>query len=366
MTQASLQTGHQHTLLAQTRTRESPVKIGKVVSVHREDHSVDLVFLDGNVVTQVPVLTNGLGSNFGTVNMVAPSYDKDQLAKKTYPEASTNAVHSGTNTSKVGRDQYVWVLQAEGNFFGTAKMAVIGFMPPQVSEMLFARHEMGEDGVQSMSSERQGEFDDMLLHRHPSDMQTTLDKSGKLSVQNPNGSRITMGEDVGAVDLTKKDYDKLYELRENLDRAVSIYALAKDAAHKKRADILNSAGGIIHGVVYQANEQMRADLILTDGGTLVGTVYNPNGATMAYLSLTADGSFTGFGFNLVRLFDNGGDFIELSNGNVQIHAVSNMHITAGGNITIEAGANISVDAGANIDITAGGILTEVATLIELN
>lgn len=346
MPQASLRIGQQHSLQSITSPQKSMVKIGKVLSVHREDHSVDLVFLDGNVVTQVPVLTSGLGSNFGLVNMVAPSYDPDQLAKKTYPETQASAVHSAANTSKVGRDLYALILQAEGNLLGTAKMAVVGFLPPQVSEMLFARHEIsGSTGAQAASAELEGEFDDFMLYRHPADVQVTMDKKGKLSIQHPNGSRITMGEDVGGVDLTKKDYDKRYELRHNLHTSVSIYIEAVDDGGTKRADVLISAGGEIEATVYDSGGVKIADLVLSDQGTLTGAVYSGGEQQTARVKLEQEGNAEVYALKEVNAHNGPGCFMILkASGSAEMHATGQLKLSAGGQVLI-TGATIKGTAG---------------------
>lgn len=223
------------------RSNLPTIKIGKVVSVRREDHSVDLAFLDGNILTKVPVLSGWLGSQFGAVCLTAPSYDPKQKAKKTYPE-SDSAVHAATNTSEVGRDIYAVVLQAEGSFLGTAGQWVIGFLPPQVSEMLFARHALKEDGT---PIGEEGEFDDLFLFRHPSDVQSTIARDGKFTLQFPGGSRVALGEDVEKVILTKKDYDRRYQLRHNLNRLASILLRAIGQGGVESATVLASAGGAL-------------------------------------------------------------------------------------------------------------------------
>lgn len=190
------------------------VKIAKVVSVHRDGHSVEVQFLDGGPTAKVPVLSGWLGSNFGAVCLTAPTYDTAEPAKKTYPENSSTFAKPATITSDVGRDIYAVILQAEGGFLGTAGMWVIGFQAPQVSEMIFARHDMNDDGS-PVDPEKEGEFDDMLLIRHPSDVQVTIDKTGQIAMQHPSGAYVTVGPAIGRRSLNGKDYDQRYQLREN-------------------------------------------------------------------------------------------------------------------------------------------------------
>ncbi|MGE0825523.1 MAG: hypothetical protein AB7G75_26245 [Candidatus Binatia bacterium] len=227
----------QHTIAGATAHRESfPawIKVGKVIGVHRDDNSVDVAFLDGALARHVPVLPAWLGSAFGIVGLTAPTYDREVLAKKTYPHAPSGTVQPSQNPSGVGRDQYVVVLQLEGHGFGTVGGVVIGFFAAQVSEMLFLP---GEEGGEADA------YSDMLLLRHSSDVQTTIDKAAKVNAEAPCGTRITIG--TGGVDLTKKDYDKLYELRHNTTAWKDIEAIVTGPAgggHEVKAHLQLQVG----------------------------------------------------------------------------------------------------------------------------
>lgn len=338
-----LRTGRENAVTPYTRPNLPLFKVGKVISIHREDHSADVIFLDSNVVTQIPIMCNWLGSNFGLVHLTAPSYDPEQLARKTYPE-NEGAKHAKANTSEKGRDIYVYVAQVEGNYLGTAKMVIVGTMAPQVCEMLFPRHELNEDGV-AAQAEQEGEFDDFMLFRHPSDQQVTLDKKGKLSVQHPNGSRITMGTDIGAVSLEKKDYDKLYELRHNKSADVSVYAIVRDASNKKRVDLLMDAGGVFHAAVYDDDENKKADLSMNANGEWEGAVYGAGEQETARVKMEEEGKLEGWAKREVKMHNDPGCYLILKqDGSAELHAVSNLKLTAGGIIQIQAGAIIDEDA----------------------
>lgn len=338
--QNNLRIGHENATQALERPHSPLIKLGKVISVHREDHSVDVMFLDGNPVTQIPVLTSWVGTNFGFVGMVAPSYDPKQPARKTYPDSGESVVHSEANESKTGRDLYAVVLQAEGSYLGTAKMWVVGFLPPQVSEMLFARHEMNEEG-QAAQSEQEGEFDDLALFRHPSDHQITIDKRGKVSIQHPNGSRITMGNDTGEVVLTKKDYDKLYELRHNKATDVSTYVIARDANRTRRADLFISAGGLIHGAVYDSDGLKKADLTMSSEGFWEGAVYAGGSQQTARVRMEEEGKLEGYALKEVKMHNAPECYMILKeDGSAELHAVTQLKLTAGTEVLIQGGSHI--------------------------
>lgn len=233
-------TGLEQAFGALTEPIRAYVKVGKVLSVHREDHSVDVQFLDGGPTAKVPVLCGWIGSNFGAVHLTAPTYDKEELARKTYPDAPPDMAVSPANESKTGRDIYAVVLQAEGGFLGTAGMWVIGFEAPQVSEMLFARDDMSEGAEPG-----NGTFADMLLLRHPSDAQAVIDRYAKLTYQHPAGTRLAIGENIDKTHLKKKDYDQRYQLRHNITRYASFLLRAIGPGGIERATVRGLVSGLL-------------------------------------------------------------------------------------------------------------------------
>lgn len=333
-------------------------KVGKVISTHPEDHSVDVMLLDTTATMTVPVLSGWMGSNFGITCLTGPSYDKKQPAKKTYPEAGPETLHSPTITSDVGRDIYALIVQMEGNYLGTADSAVIGFFPAQVSEMLFARDPMKDAEEESQADER-GLYDDLLLVRHPSDVQLTIDKGSKLSMQLPNGTRFTMGPDVGAVNLAKKDYDRRYEIRENKDKNASAYVVAVDADGTARADVLVSADGIVHAIVFDSDGNKKADLFMSSEGVWEGAVYGGGEQQTARVRMVEEGKAEVYAEKEVKAHNDPGCLVILKeNGDTEMHAPANVKITAG--------ANVEVQAGSEISLTAGSHLVGVAPRIDWN
>lgn len=291
----------QHLIAGATHAQQSlpsGVKQAKVIAVHRDDHTVDVAFMDGSTVRRVPVLSGWLGSNHGAVGLTAPTYDPHVLAKKTYPNVAGDTVQPPANPSNVGRDQYAAVLQMEGHGFGSAGYVVLGFFSAQVSEMLFPAGEGNE-------------FTDMLLVRHPSDVQTTIDKNGKVSIQHPTGTRITIG--TGAVNLTKKDYDERYEIRHNKEALTDIEAVTMGQSEIEASLLLKTNG--------------KADLY---GKREV----NIHTKAATHIILNEDtGSIDIFADNLVTLHTSGGATITLQGGNITISAPGTVAVS-GATITL--------------------------------
>lgn len=282
----------------------SGLKVAKVLRVHGEQGTVDIEYLDGIEVKQVPVASGVLGTTHGFVHLAAPSYDRAELAKKTYPAPSQHAVHAKTNPSNIGRDQYCVVGQLESSMSaGQGGAIILGFFAPEVCEMLFPRDDAPNDYT----------FADFLLFRHPSDVQVTMDKNGKISVQHPNGSRITIGEDIEQVDLTHKDYDARYELRHNREKNVDIYLEAVDAAGEKEADVWISAGGFICASVYSGGDRT------------------------AFVYLSKIGFLEGYAKNEVLIHNEPGCEAHFhQDGSIDVHAPTELRLTAGQHIAITA------------------------------
>lgn len=224
----------------------SILRVGKVVQVNRYDHSVDIVFDDGALARNVPVMTGWGGSTFGFAGLAAPSFWSSQprWPEKTYPrpgnteatgdvtrtaprdsegqplpakliQPTTNLdeeLPDGTILEKEGRDIYAVVAPIEGSVSGAVGLVVLGFVYPMVAEMLFPPGD-------------ENQFADLTLVRHPSDVQITLDQHGKLSIQHPSGGQVILdyvpeGESTEPVDLTGQDYDGRYTLRNNTPASI--------------------------------------------------------------------------------------------------------------------------------------------------
>jgi hypothetical protein len=186
--------------------QETTFRVGKVIRVHPASHSVDIAPMDGPIISDVAVLETAYGSIFGISTLTSPSYDKEAPAQMTYPEAEGAVQDPDTVHGDAHRDIYVVFTQLGGSVLGLGRHVCIGAIRGRVTEMSF---------VDKL-------YEDQWLVRHPSDVQVTIDKDGKTSVQHPSGARVTIGDNRHAVDLEGKDQDKQYKLRENKDKKVGI------------------------------------------------------------------------------------------------------------------------------------------------
>lgn len=202
------------------------VRVGKVIAVRRAGNSVDLSFINGSYLLDVPVMMGLASTAAGIINLIAPTVNTNVPVRKTYPGSASptaqltqppleqGASGSETPDESVNRDIYAVCMPLEGG--ARAGFIVLGFVYAPIAEMLF------DVGAQQ-------EFSDFFLFRHPSDIQTTIDRNGTISIQHPAGTRVTIG-DVNAIaaargeesDVRKagvalegKDINALYKLRKN-------------------------------------------------------------------------------------------------------------------------------------------------------
>jgi len=183
-------------------------KVGRVVAVRQSSCSVDVVLLDGGYLRDVPVLQPWANTTSGMMHLTAPTMDEEVWARKTYPNAGPRHRQSPHNDGKKGRDIYVLLLQAEGSSHSRRGIYAVGFGVPQVSEMLFPNV---------------AELQDLFLHRHPSDLVTSIDWTGKWSLQHPQGARVTIGPTINRVRLEGRDVDKHWHLRNNRQNQTQVY-----------------------------------------------------------------------------------------------------------------------------------------------
>lgn len=140
---------------------------GIVVATHPEDHSVDLVMVDtGERIIGVQVMTSNASSRSGTVDMPAVPEKKDKW----------------DITQDTGQEMHAIV-----GYVGRTPV-VTGFLYPQINQMLFNDQKM-------------------KFSRHQSDVMTSIDGDGNISLQHPGGAFIQIGEKPEKPELASKNAD---------------------------------------------------------------------------------------------------------------------------------------------------------------
>jgi hypothetical protein len=156
------------------------LKLARVVEIHPESHSVDIVIMGTSQrIAGVQALSGFSSSASGFTDMSEPD------------QTGYEAKNSGT------RDTYAVVAWVDG------VPVIMGYLYPQVSQMLFK--DKGR-----------------MLYRHGSDVSTTIDKDGNLQIAHPSGAFVRIGEAPDFEDLAAKDYDEKWKLERNTDKQVHI------------------------------------------------------------------------------------------------------------------------------------------------
>jgi len=156
--------------------------LARVVDIHPESHAVDIVIMDDNRrFAGVQVVSGAAGTNFGINDLAVP----DAIGYE--------AQNTGT------RDIYAVVA-----FTACGVPLVIGFLYPQISQMLF-------------------EDKERMIYRHASDVYVTIDKRGNMEVSHPSGTYLRIGEGPQHDDLTGRDYDKIWKIERNKDSAPNVH-----------------------------------------------------------------------------------------------------------------------------------------------
>lgn len=277
----------------------------KVMAAHPEAYAVDLLFLDtGQRAPMVQVLSMAAGSNFGWADLPQPT--------------QTDAAYDPKATND--RDVYAICGDVGG------QPVVIGFLFPQVCQMLFA------------DANRR-------IDRHASDVYTSIDGEGNVEVYHPSGTYLRIGATSAHEDLTGVDYDKKWEITKNTGAAVHVHLAVANAGTTVASIDIDPSGNIV--------EQNDGNVTATIGGnanvTIGGSAYVQAGSDITMKSpthITLDTPIT---------YITGVVAVQNSRGAIGNTATFNGPVEIlQGNVTVDAG-DIHVPAG---DVTATTISLE--------
>lgn len=215
--------------------------LARVVGVHPESHSVDLVCVDdGRKLQRVRVMTGSATTNTGFQDLAMPDL----------PAGEDRWTQGGTSGT---RDAIACVL-----FFGPVPV-VIGFLPPRGSEMRFP-----DEG--------------RAIYRHGSDVYWTVDQAGNLELAHPSGAYIRIGEDLDHEDLAGRDRNGTWNLARNTDTTpglrVSIGGSVIDVTADGKVNItaseLHVSGKITAGGNIESAANVKAGTIILNSHTHSG------------------------------------------------------------------------------------------------
>lgn len=183
----------------------------RVVNWNPESNSVDVVLMqDNRRFSGVQILSKKAGGDFGHYGLGVP----------------TETGYDAKTTRK--RDVFCVVA------FVGANPVVMGFLFPQVTQMLF-------------SKEADPRYHEMEVDRHPSDVFKIIDGDGNFELHHPSGAYIRVAEDPSFEQLEGKDYLEKWKIEKNTDKRVHIHV--EQAGGKAWVDIDPDGNIVVNGPV---------------------------------------------------------------------------------------------------------------------
>ncbi len=164
------------------------MRLARVVDIHPKENSVDVRMLkDNRRFTSVPVVGLMNTGTTGTVDLAEPD-----LSTGRGEDSKWESVH----TDK--RDAIAVIGFADG------APLCLGFVMPPMTEMTLP---------DDLGKERR-------LYRHASDVYSWTDKDGNSEWCHPSATWMAATESPQKLKLTGKDYDRLWKVKRNVDRAL--------------------------------------------------------------------------------------------------------------------------------------------------
>lgn len=203
-------------------------RIAKVVSVVPEAHACNLIYLDD--LSRVPLvqIMAGVSTDTGHVDLPDPTPPADP----TLPQRPTKQ-----------RDLYAVVMPVNGI------PLVWGFLPPQVSQLLF-----------------QGRAN-FRVNRHASDVYSTLEDDGSFTMAWPNGTFLKVSQTPAKEDLTGKDFDKKWAISRNKGVAPYVNLVVADGSGNQKAQLeIDPAGNMTQTLSGNLTQTVQGNLTQTVSG----------------------------------------------------------------------------------------------------
>lgn len=220
-------------------------ELGLVVATYQKGNSVDVLLDDGSRLSNVQCLVQSGSDSSGHIDLVSvggPVDDTrwDPLAK---------------------RDRYMRAIIG----FYRRQPVVLGFLLPQVNQLTFSD-------------------DNRRVTRHPSDFYTTVDGKGNFEAFHPSGTYLRIGATPSHEDLTAKDVDKSWSIKNNTDAAVHVHLEVKNAGSTVASIDIDPNGNLAGNFIGNAD--------LTVGGTCTINVIGNTVITTPNATVHASGSVT--------------------------------------------------------------------------
>lgn len=211
------------------------LRIGRVAKVHWEDHSVDLSMVDdGSHLAGVQVLSPTASTNTGFNDLPKP--------------ATPGSGDVWDRRERTPRDLLAVVGQACG------LPVVLGFLYPQINQLLFKR-------------------DEFRVDRHASDVYSTIDKDGNTELYHPSGTYLRIGTSPDHEDLTGQDFDEKWKIERNTDKAVHVKLRVSNAGSPRATIQIDPSGNLSAWFAGNATVDIDGNANINIDGNLTSRVH---------------------------------------------------------------------------------------------
>jgi hypothetical protein len=282
------------------------IRFARVLRAYPEQYAVDLWYPDnGTMQAGVQVATPFAGTDYGWADLPRPDEvddaDAGQYGSERYVIAVTAATHSGV-------------------------AVVIGFLFPQVSQILFA----GE------GEERKA------VHRKASHVYSSHSDGGDSEWYHPSGTYVRVAENPEHEDLEGQDFDSTFQTTRNTEKRVHITVVVANGGEEKARLHIDPDGNLDIFFAGNVVAEITGDVSASIGGNVAADV--------------------------------SGDLDAIVEGNVTANISGDLDASVGGdttanisgNLSMDSGGEISISAASNINLSAGGSIVATGSTIHFN
>ena len=225
------------------------IDLAYVVGVNFDSHTVDLIVMDSaKPMSNVRVMSTSASTDSGLNDLALPD------------------IQNVANPFDDGGDSGSRNVIACVSYYREIPM-VIGFLFPQVSQMLFSDVNRKVD-------------------RHASDVYTTIDGNGNYELAFPNGAFIRVAETPEHEDLTGQDFNGQWQLTRNTDKQLHIHI--EQAGGTAVVDIAPDGSITLNGQALDITTKGAINMTAAGNMVVDGNLSVTSGATGTFQSPLGD------------------------------------------------------------------------------
>lgn len=224
------------------------IDLAKIVRVLPGGHAADVLLMDtGDRIPAVQIMCGSASGNTGRVDMTQPDQGDDLW-----------------DPTRLGEREVIACIAYYKNI-----PMIIGFLYPQVCQMLFDRQ-------------------NFRIDRHASDFYTTTDNAGNHEMFHPSGTYLRIGATPEHEDLTGQDFDGKWAISQNTGSAVHVHLSVRNAGSEVASVDIDPAGNITIGHAGDYTQNVGGDYTLIVAGNATKSVTGNDTLTATAVQVTSD------------------------------------------------------------------------------